>query len=95
MSDRHIPRAELEASRQLDVTISKLLPGILSKLPEDVVRSVVESVYEVIGTPSGKVPADLILRKKYELLISGGHIVPFTPEQIAEANKEEKKEEIV
>ena len=38
MSDRHIPRAELEASRQLDVTISKLLPGILSKLPEDVLR---------------------------------------------------------
>lgn len=38
MSDRHIPRAELEAARQLDVTIGKLLPGIIKQLPQDVMQ---------------------------------------------------------
>ena len=69
MSDRHIPRAELQASKELDVAISKLLPGILEKLPADIVRWISDSVYDIIGTPAGKVPAELILRKKYELLI--------------------------
>jgi hypothetical protein len=94
MSDRHVSRAELQASKELDVAISKLLPGILEKLPADIVRSVSDSIYDIIGAPAGRVPAELILRKKYELLIAGGHIVAFTPEQIAEANKKEENEPI-
>lgn len=36
----------------------------------------------------------MILQKKYALLLEGGHIAPFTPEQIAEANRKEEKESI-
>lgn len=95
MSGRHIPRAELQASKELDVAISKLLPNILSKLPEDVVRSVNDAICQIMPAPGAKVPADIILQKKYQFLIEGGYITAFTPEQIAEANKEDKKEEIV
>lgn len=94
MSDRHIPRAELQAARELDVTIGKLLPGIIKQLPQNVMQWVTDEVYRLIGSPAGKVPLEVILQKKYVLLLEGGHIAPFTPEQIEEANRKTEKETI-
>jgi len=35
---------------------------------------------------------ELILKRKYDLLVHDNHIVAFTPEQIAAANREDEKE---
>jgi len=95
MSDRNIPRHEIQASNELDATIAKKLPAILEKLPADVTRQVTDSVYELVGSPAWKVPAELIRRRKYELLVHHGHIPAFTAEEIADANKKDIKEESV
>lgn len=52
MSDRNIPRHEIQASNELDATIAKKLPAILEKLPADVTRQVTDSVYELVGSPA-------------------------------------------
>jgi hypothetical protein len=92
MSDRHIPQAELQASRKLDVTIAKKLPALLAKLPSEVARSVSDAIYDQIGAPGGRVPAEIILGRKYRMLVESGHIAAFTDAEIVEANRKDIKE---
>lgn len=95
MSSRGISPAEQQANNALDIVIAKRLPAILEKLPADVSRSITNTVYDLLGSPVGKVPAEVILKKKYKLLVDGGHIPAFTAEEIVEANKKDIKEEPV
>ena len=85
-----MPAQEVQANRALDVTLEKLLPDIISRLSKDVIKMVQAYVYDSIPYPEARIPIELILRMKYEWLISNNHIKPFTPEQIASAVTEHK-----
>jgi len=80
-----MPAQEVQASRALDVTLEKFLPGIISRLPKDVINMVKAYVYDSIPNSGARIPIELILRMKYDFLVLNNHIKPFTPEQIASA----------